>query len=142
MEIRNVPIPAAPVRLDESSAIFADSALDSSPALPDVEDNGFVVVASIVRGGSSMAEVKFTPDLQRHLTASRLEVGGRTVGEVLEQVLENNPRLRGRLVDERGRLQEQIVVFVDGALIEDRARLSDPVEPAAELFVMKALCGS
>lgn len=89
-----------------------------------------------------MAEVKFTPNLQRHLSASRLDVGGRTVGEVLEQVVETNPRLRGRLMDERGRLQTQIVVFVDGALIEDRTRLSDPIDPAAELFVMQALCGT
>lgn len=88
-----------------------------------------------------MAEVKFTPDLQRHLSASRLDVGGRTVGEVLERVVESHPRLRGRLMDDRGQLQTQIVVFVDGALIEDRARLSDPVEPAAELLVMQALCG-
>jgi len=88
-----------------------------------------------------MAEVKFTPSLQRHLSASRLDVGGRTVGEVLERVVERHPRLRAQLMDDRGRLQTQIVVFVDGALIEDRARLSDPVEPAAELFVMQALCG-
>jgi hypothetical protein len=86
-----------------------------------------------------MAEVKFTPNLQRHLSASRLEVDGNTVGEVLLRVIESNPRLRGHLVDDRGGLQKQIVVFVNGALIEDRARLSDPVEPAAELFVMQAL---
>jgi hypothetical protein len=88
-----------------------------------------------------MAEVKFTPNLQRHLSAPPMEVGGRTVGEVLDQVLERNPRLRGYVVDDSGRLQSQIVVFINGALIEDRARLSDPVEPAAELFVMQALSG-
>ena len=93
-------------------------------------------------GDRLMAEVKFTPNLQRHLAASRLDVGGRTVGEVLERVVERNPSLRGRLMDDRGRLQTQIVVFVDGTLIEDRKRLSDPVEPAAELFVMQALRGS
>ena len=89
-----------------------------------------------------MAEVKFTPNLQRHLAGSHLDVGGSTVGEVLERVVERNPDLRDRLLDDRGRLQTRIVVFVDGALIEDRARLSDPVEPAAELFVMQALQGS
>lgn len=88
-----------------------------------------------------MAEVKFTPSLQRHLSASQLEVRGRTVGEVLRGVVERHPRLRGHLMDDHGQLHAQIVVFVNGALIEDRARLSDPVEPAAELFVMQALSG-
>lgn len=88
-----------------------------------------------------MAEVKFTSNLQRHLSASRMDVGGRTVGEVLHQIVERNPSLRSRIMDDRGRLQAQIVVFIDGTLIEDRARLSDPVEPAAELFVMQALSG-
>ena len=89
-----------------------------------------------------MAEVKFAQNLQRHLSAPPDQVRGATVGEALEQVVETNPRLRGRLMDERGRLQTQIVVFVDGALIEDRTRLSDPIDPAAELFVMQALCGT
>lgn len=88
-----------------------------------------------------MAEVKFTSNLQRHLSATHVDVGGRTVGEVLHQVVEHNPSLRDHLMDDRGRLQAQIVVFINGTLIEDRARLSDPVEPAAELFVMQALSG-
>jgi hypothetical protein len=88
-----------------------------------------------------MAEVKFTPNLQQHLSTPNLDVGGRTVGEVLQQVVQDNPSLRGQLMDDRGRLRKQIVVFIDGTLIEDRTRLSDPVEPAAELLVMQALCG-
>jgi len=88
-----------------------------------------------------MAEVKFTANLQRHLSTPHLDVGGRTVGEVLRRVVERNPSLRGRLSDDRGQLRSQIVVFVNGALIEDRTRLSDPVEPAAELFIMQALSG-
>lgn len=88
-----------------------------------------------------MAEVKFTPNLQRHLSGPHLDVGGRTVGEVLRHVVERNPSLRRHLIDDQGQLQSHIVVFVNGALIEDRTRLSDPVEPASELFIMQALSG-
>jgi molybdopterin converting factor small subunit len=86
-----------------------------------------------------MAEVKFAQNLQRHLSTPPDEVHGTTVGEALQAVLARNPRLRGYLLDERGRLRKQIVVFINGALIEDRLRLTDPIDPASELYVMQAL---
>jgi len=88
-----------------------------------------------------MAEVKFTPNLERHLSAPPVEVEGGTVAEALRRVLDRNPRLRDYLLDDQGRLQKQIVVFINGALIEDRARMSDPIGPASELYVMQALSG-
>ena len=89
-----------------------------------------------------MAEVKFTPNLERHLSVPPVEVDGHTVAEALHRVLDRNPRLRGHVLDDQGRLRKQIVVFVNGALIEDRRRMSDPIEPASELYVMQAVSGS
>jgi molybdopterin converting factor small subunit len=86
-----------------------------------------------------MAEVKFAQNLQRHLSTPPVEVHGSTVGEALQAVLARNPRLRGYLLDDRGQLRKQIVVFINGTLIEDRLRLTDPIEPASELYVMQAL---
>ena len=63
------------------------------------------------------------------------------VSEALARVFETNPRLRGYVVDERGALRKHMVVFVDGEQVKDRARLSDPVGPTAELYVMQALSG-
>jgi hypothetical protein len=88
-----------------------------------------------------MAEVKFTPNLERHLSVPPVEVEGHTVGEALHRVFDHNPRLRSYVLDDQGRLREHIVVFVDGTLIEDRRRMSDPIDPAAELYVMQALSG-
>jgi hypothetical protein len=34
-----------------------------------------------------------------------------------------------------------MMVFVDGQQIGDRERLSDPVRPASEIYVMQALSG-
>jgi len=88
-----------------------------------------------------MPEVKFTQNLERHMSAPAVEVAGATVREVLDQVFERNPQLRSYVLDDQGRLRKHVVVFVDGELVEDRIRLSDPVEPASELFVMQALSG-
>jgi molybdopterin synthase sulfur carrier subunit len=88
-----------------------------------------------------MADVAFTPNLQRHVECPRREVAGSTVREVLDSVFADNPRLRGYVVDERGALRKHMIVFIDGRQIVDRERLSDPVEPRSEIYVMQALSG-
>ena len=86
-----------------------------------------------------MPEVSFTRKLQRHLSAPPAIVHGGTVREVLDAVFQTNPGLRGFVVDDRGRLRKHIVVFVDGTMIEDRVRLSDPIDATSELYVMQAV---
>jgi hypothetical protein len=88
-----------------------------------------------------MPEVKFTQNLERHLSVPAQEVPGSTVREALDQVFERNPNLRGYVLDDQGRLRKHVTVFIDGEIVEDRIHLSDPVEPASELFVMQALSG-
>jgi sulfur carrier protein ThiS len=88
-----------------------------------------------------MPEVTFTAVLQRHLEAAPASVSGSTVSEALDAVFRANPRLRGYVLDDQGRLRKHVVVFVDGEAIHDRERLSDPVRPASKLFVMQALSG-
>jgi len=88
-----------------------------------------------------MAEVAFTPNLARHVECPRCEAPGATVREVLDGVFAENPRLRGYVVDERGALRKHMSVFVDGRQLADRERLSDPVEPGSEIYVMQALSG-
>jgi molybdopterin synthase sulfur carrier subunit len=88
-----------------------------------------------------MADVAFTPNLQRHVECPRRDVPGGTVREVLEGVFTDNPRLRGYIVDERGALRRHMIVFVDGRQISDRERLSDRVGPRSEIYIMQALSG-
>ena len=88
-----------------------------------------------------MADVAFTHNLQRHVECPRREAAGSTVREVLDSVFADNPRLRGYVVDERGALRKHMMVFIDGRQIVDRERLSDPVEPRSEIYVMQALSG-
>lgn len=88
-----------------------------------------------------MAEVIFTAALERYLAAPPRTVSGATVREALEAAFRGNPRLRGYVLDDQGRLRRHVVVFVDGEPITDRERLADPVGPDARVFVMQALSG-
>lgn len=88
-----------------------------------------------------MPQVSFTPNLQRHVHAPRVESSGSTVREVLDEVFANNPRLRGYVLDDQGRLRQHVAVFVNDQLVHDRRNLSDAVEASDELFVMQALSG-
>lgn len=88
-----------------------------------------------------MATVVFTPNLRRHVECPTETVEGTTVREVLDAVFSKNPRLRGYVLDDQGALRRHMNVFVDGDMVSDRERLSDPVRPASEVYVMQALSG-
>lgn len=88
-----------------------------------------------------MALVRFTENIQRHVSCPSLEVDGRTVRDVLEAVFATNEPARGYILDERGQLRKHMAVFVNGRLIGDRLRLSDLVPEGANVDVMQALSG-
>ncbi len=88
-----------------------------------------------------MATVVFTPNLNRHVECPPETVEGATVYAVLDGVFAANPRLRGYIVDEQGSLRRHMSIFIDGQQIVDRDRLSDPVRPTSEIYVMQALSG-
>lgn len=88
-----------------------------------------------------MPRVVFTPNLQRHLACPPRAVAGRTVAAALQEVFADNPVLRGYVLDDQGQLRQHVAIFVDGHQINDRARLTDPVREASEVFVVQALSG-
>ena len=88
-----------------------------------------------------MPIVHFTANLQRHVSCPTVVVNGKTVREALDAVFHDNPRARGYVLDERGAVRQHMNVFVDGQQIRDRASLTDPLGPDAEVYVMQALSG-
>jgi len=88
-----------------------------------------------------VARVVFAPNLERHVSAPPAEVGGSSVREVLDRVFHDNPLLRGHVVDDQGRLRKQVVVFVNGQMIDDRVALTDDIVETDEVFVMQAQSG-
>lgn len=88
-----------------------------------------------------MPQVVFTANLQRHVACPPCEVQATTVRTALDQVFQNVPRLRDYIVDEQGALRKHMVIFVNGAAIVDREKLSDEVPESGEVYVMQALSG-
>lgn len=73
--------------------------------------------------------------------ATRAEVEGGTVAEVLGALAERFPELGRRLYDGSGALHPFISVFVNGDDIRGGAGLETPVGPADEVLVMPAMAG-
>jgi sulfur-carrier protein len=88
-----------------------------------------------------MPTVSFTPALQRFLPVATMEVDGTTVYDVLAAVFATRPALRGYLLDDQGVLRRHVNVFINGALVRDRTRLTDLVEADDDIYVFQALTG-
>src|SRR5215471_4208616 len=87
---------------------------------------------------TDMARVVFTSNLQRHLDCPTQDAGT-TVREVMNNVFAAAPKLRGYVLDDQDQLRTHVHIFVDGELIVDRIKLSDPVRDSGEIYVMQAL---
>lgn len=89
-----------------------------------------------------MPKVRFTPNLKRfYPTLQPMVVEGDTIAEVLTYVEDLHPGLCAYLVDEQGRLREHVNIFIGDTLIHDKSRLSDPVGPQDEVYILQALSG-
>ncbi len=88
-----------------------------------------------------MPNISFTPHLRKHLDCVDGPFEGATVREALESAFTAIPRLRGYLLDDRGRLRQHVAIFVAGQMIQDRVTQQDPVDPETEIFVFQALSG-
>jgi sulfur-carrier protein len=88
-----------------------------------------------------MAKVTFTANLMRHVDCPPMMVKGTTVRDVLAKVFAENPRLKSYVVDEQFSLRRHMGIIVDGEIVQDRKRLSDPVDSDSEVYVLQALSG-
>jgi hypothetical protein len=88
-----------------------------------------------------MPQVFFTANLRRHVDCASMAAGGATVREVLAQVFAAQDRLGAYVLDDEGALRKHMTILVDGRRISDLERLSDPVGPSSEVWVMQALSG-
>lgn len=88
-----------------------------------------------------MATISFTRALERFVKAPSGPVPGATVAEALAAVFAEQPALRGYVLDDQGALRRHVVIYVNGAVVGDRAGLSDPIGPRDEIYVFQALTG-
>jgi molybdopterin synthase sulfur carrier subunit len=88
-----------------------------------------------------MPRVVFAQVLQRHVDCPPKDVVGSTVYAALNSVFEDNPRVRGYVLDDQAQLRKHMTIFVDGCAIRDRTTLSDAVQSNSEIYVLQALSG-
>jgi len=89
-----------------------------------------------------MATVKFTYALKRYFPAIRdTTAKGKTLPEILQEMETAYPGLRSYILDEQGQLRKHVNIFIDGGMISDRLRLSDPFMDTSEIYIMQALSG-
>lgn len=88
-----------------------------------------------------MAHLFFAASIQRHIDTPERDIDARTLGEALETVFDEQPRLRGYIVDDQGALRKHLSVFIDGHPVRDRQHLSDALGNASRVYVVQALSG-
>ena len=91
-----------------------------------------------------MPRVELTRHLYQFFPAlegRELSVEASTVAEVVQAMEDLAPGFAFYVCDERGRLRRHVNVFIEQAMIRDRARLSDSVGPGARVFILQALSG-
>lgn len=89
-----------------------------------------------------MPTVKFTYALKRFFPALQpTATTGHTLAAVLEEMDTRYPGVRNYVLDEQGRLRQHVNIFIDGVLIKDRSKLSDPFTDNSEIYIMQALSG-
>ena len=88
-----------------------------------------------------MPTIRFTQNIQRHVTCPTLDVAGATVREAIEAYFRTHERARDYVLDDQGKLRHHMAAFIDGRQIQDRDELSDPVPADAVVDLVQALSG-
>jgi hypothetical protein len=88
-----------------------------------------------------MARLLFTQQLARFTTLPQVETAAGRLRAGLDTAFAANPLLRGYVLDEQGRLRENVVIFIDGRRCTDRVALDDPLKPDSMVYILQALSG-
>ena len=88
-----------------------------------------------------MAQLIFTQQLARFTSAPEVHSGAALLRPALEHAFAANPLLRGYVLDERGHLRENVVIFIDGRRARDPKRLDDVLQAQSKVYILQALSG-
>ena len=88
-----------------------------------------------------MAKIACTAHLNNIGPLNPLEYAGHTVGEVIDAVAADYPKLKSYVLDDQGRVRKHVAIFVNGQLQPRDKVLALNVNENEEIFVMQALSG-
>ena len=89
----------------------------------------------------AMPRIAFTRHLEAVGPTEPVACVGATVGELIEAVAADYPRLKNYVLDDQGRIRKHIAVFIDGAMVPRHTALSQAVSEGTEVYVFQALSG-
>jgi len=92
--------------------------------------------------GTKMAILKIPTPL-RSYTSGQVEVmvDGQTVGDAMEQLLQQFPALRPHLYNGDGQLRPFVNLFVGDNNVRDLQGLATPLDPQARLLLVPSIAG-
>jgi len=88
-----------------------------------------------------MVTVRFTRNLQRHVSCPTEQVAATTLREALDAYFTAREVARDYVLDERGTLRKHMAAFINGRQIEDRRHLTDRLEENAVIDIVQSLSG-
>jgi molybdopterin converting factor small subunit len=88
-----------------------------------------------------MATVRFTRNIQRHVSCPTEQVTASTLREALDAYFAAHERARGYVLDDRGTLRKHMAAFINGRQIEDRQQLSDALDDGAVIDIVQSVSG-
>lgn len=89
----------------------------------------------------TMPHIRFTQNIQRHVSCPPAAVDGSTVRDALESYFARIPQARGYVLDDRQALRKHMAIFINGEPILDREHLSDSISNDATIDIIQALSG-
>jgi sulfur carrier protein ThiS len=88
-----------------------------------------------------MPTVEFAPALTRHVACPPQRVQAATLREALAASFLAAPPMRNYVLDEQGCVRKHVAVFINAAMIPDRAKLDIPLAQEDKVMVIQALTG-
>ena len=72
---------------------------------------------------------------------SSVSVEGTTVSEVLQNIFNQYPEIRGHLLDENGAIRNFVNIYVNGIDVREQDNLGTPVSPGTDIRIIPAIAG-
>lgn len=88
-----------------------------------------------------MPLIRFTQNIQRHVSCPPRTVSALSLREALDAYFSENPPARSYVLDDQGALRKHMAIFINGEPVLDRTGLADPVPPDGTIDIIQALSG-
>jgi sulfur-carrier protein len=94
-----------------------------------------------LRRGGALSRVRIPPTLRTETEGAReIEASGRTVRELLDDLMGRFPALRGQLLEDED-LAPFVNVYVEGEDVRTREGLETPVDESSTIILLPAMAG-